>query len=101
VSDFDEFAEVVGSDPIPEYILVRVRHPWGMYTKEVICPDGTRIPHDKKHMAQHTELQREVRRKKAKWTVREIKLRKDECLRMAQEDAKMREVLSHQKRYRG
>ena len=95
MSDFDEFAEVVGTKKLPEYTLVRIKHPWGMYTKEVIRPDGTKIPNDEKNKKEIREINVLVGQKKAKYKINEYTLSRPMCVALAKRDRKMDEVLWH------
>ena len=95
MSDFDEFAEVVGTDQIPAYILVRIQHPWGMYTKEVIRPDGTKILNDEKNKKEIREVNVLVGQKKARYKIKEYTLSKEECMNLADYDRKMNKVIWH------
>jgi hypothetical protein len=99
-NDFDEFAKVVGSDKIPEYIFVRIRHPFGMYIKEVICPDGTRVPYDMKNPETKewiTDLHHRIRKKEAKYKPRMYRMSKQEFFNLWGMDKKADEIIKRQR----
>lgn len=93
MSGFDEFAEIVGTEKIPEYTLVRISHPWGMYAREIICPDGTKIINNKKNKEEIHKINILVGKKKAKYKVNEYVLSRRECINLAKHDKKMNEII--------
>lgn len=99
MNDFDEFAEMVGTKTIPEYTLVRIQHPWGMYCREIISPDGTKIPNDGKNIneIEIRRLNKLAGKKEIKYLIREFVFTKPDFLSLAKSDKKANTIIGQHK----
>jgi hypothetical protein len=97
VNDFDEFAEAVGTKTIPEYTLIRIHHPWGMYTREIISPDGTKIPNDEKNNKEIRRLNKLAGKKEIKYIIREFTFKKNDFFNLAKSDKKAKTIIGRHK----
>lgn len=97
VSDFDEFVEMLGTKTIPEYILIRIYHPWGMYCREIICPDGTKITNNEKNINEMRRLNKLAGKKEIKYVVREFTFKKNDFFSLAKSDKKAKAIIGQHK----
>ena len=87
-----EFFDVIGTETVPEYTFVSIRHPWGLYCREVICPDGKRVNHEH-NLNWVLKLHKEIRKGRAKYKAVTKEVSLEEALRMSREDNKMKKIV--------